>query len=307
MGVLVASIARERDPGSSHYQPDPRLQRLHRRQLLSHLGLLALAVTLLAVLFVYPISRIIYTSFLIDGSFSLDHYRRIIEVDAYIRVLRTTLTIGFQVTLICLLLGYPLAYFLASVPTRWQRILIILVLVPFWTSFLVRTYAWMVLLQRRGVVNDWLMSLGLTSEPIQMMYNRMGVLVGMVHVMLPFMVLPLFAVMIGIDRNLIRAAQNLGASPFQAFRRVFLPLSLPGIAAGSILVFILSIGFYITPALMGGRQDTMIAQLIEAQVRDRLNWEFATAIATFLLIVTVIIVAVYNRILGTERVFGEDR
>ncbi len=307
MGVLVASIARERDPGSSHYQPDPRLQRLHRRQLLSHLGLLALAVTLLAVLFVYPISRIIYTSFLIDGSFSLDHYRRIIEVDAYIRVLRTTLTIGFQVTLICLLLGYPLAYFLASVPTRWQRILIILVLVPFWTSFLVRTYAWMVLLQRRGVVNDWLMSLGLTSEPVQMMYNRMGVLVGMVHVMLPFMVLPLFAVMIGIDRNLIRAAQNLGASPFQAFRRVFLPLSLPGIAAGSILVFILSIGFYITPALMGGRQDTMIAQLIEAQVRDRLNWEFATAIATFLLIVTVIIVAVYNRILGTERVFGEDR
>ena len=307
LGVLVASIARERDPGSSHYQPDPRLQRLHRRQLLAHLGLLSLAVTLLAVLFVYPIGRIIYTSFLIDGAFSLDHYRRIIEVDAYLRVLQTTLTIGFQVTVICLLLGYPLAYFLASVPTRWQRILIILVLVPFWTSFLVRTYAWMVLLQRRGVVNDWLMSLGLTSEPVQMMYNRMGVLVGMVHVMLPFMVLPLFAVMIGIDRNLIRAAQNLGASPFQAFRRVFLPLSLPGIAAGSILVFILSIGFYITPALMGGRQDTMIAQLIEAQVRDRLNWEFATAIATFLLIVTVIIVAVYNRILGTERVFGEDQ
>jgi putative spermidine/putrescine transport system permease protein len=305
--VLVASIARERDINSPHYQPDPRLQRLHRRQLLGYLGLLSLAVTLLAVLFVYPIGRIIYTSFLIDGSFSLDHYRRIIEVDAYLRVLRTTLTIGFQVTVVCLLLGYPLAYFLASVPTRWQRILIILVLVPFWTSFLVRTYAWMVLLQRRGVVNDWLMTLGLTSEPIQMMYNRMGVLVGMVHVMLPFMVLPLFAVMIGIDRNLIRAAQNLGASPFQAFRRVFLPLSLPGIAAGSILVFILSIGFYITPALMGGRQDTMIAQLIEAQVRDRLNWEFATAIATFLLIVTVIIVAVYNRLLGTERVFGEDR
>jgi putative spermidine/putrescine transport system permease protein len=302
----VEVAAEKRDLTAPQYQPDPRLRRLHRRQLYAFLGLLSLAVILLSVLFLYPIVRIIYTSVLIDGVPSLDHYRRIFEVDAYLRVLRTTLTIAFQVTVVCLLLGYPLAYFLASVPTRWQRVLIILVLVPFWTSFLVRTYAWMVLLQRRGIVNQWLMDLGITSEPIQMMYNRMGVLVGMVHVMLPFMVLPLFAVMIGIDRNLIRAAQNLGASPFQAFRRVFFPLSLPGVAAGSILVFILSIGFYITPALMGGRRDTMIAQLIESQVREQLNWEFATALGAFLLIVTVLIVLIYNKVLGMERIFGDD-
>jgi putative spermidine/putrescine transport system permease protein len=303
----VAIAARTRDLSEPQYQPDPRLQKLHRRQLLGYLGLLSLAVVLLGVLFVYPIIRIMVTSVIVDGAFSLEHYQRIFEVDAYLRVLRTTMTIGLQVTIICLLLGYPLAYFLSTIQTRWQRILIVLVLVPFWTSFLVRTYAWMVLLQRRGVVNQWLLDLGITSEPIQMMYNRMGVLVGMVHVMLPFMVLPLFAVMIGIDRNLIRAAQNLGASPWQAFRRIFLPLSLPGIAAGSILVFILSIGFYITPALMGGRRDTMIAQLIESQVRERLNWEFATALGVFLLIVTVLIVLVYNKLLGMERVFGEDR
>jgi putative spermidine/putrescine transport system permease protein len=303
----VAIAARTRDLSEPQYQPDPRLQKLHRRQLLGYLGLLSLAVVLLGVLFVYPIIRIMVTSVIVDGAFSLEHYQRIFEVDAYLRVLRTTMTIGLQVTIICLLLGYPLAYFLSTIQTRWQRILIVLVLVPFWTSFLVRTYAWMVLLQRRGVVNQWLLDLGITSEPIQMMYNRMGVLVGMVHVMLPFMVLPLFAVMIGIDRNLIRAAQNLGASPWQAFRRIFLPLSLPGIAAGSILVFILSIGFYITPALMGGRRDTMIAQLIESQVRERLNWEFATALGVFLLVVTVLIVLVYNKLLGMERVFGEDR
>jgi putative spermidine/putrescine transport system permease protein len=303
----VAVVAEKRDLTAPQYQPDPRLQRLHRRQLFAYLGLLSLAVVLLSVLFLYPIVRIIYTSFLVDGALSLDHYRRIFEVDAYLGVLRTTLTIGLQVTIICLLLGYPLAYFLASIPARWQRVLIILVLVPFWTSFLVRTYAWMVLLQRRGVVNQWLMDIGITNEPIQMMYNRMGVLVGMVHVMLPFMVLPLFAVMIGIDRNLIRAAQNLGASPWQAFRRIFLPLSLPGIAAGSILVFILSIGLYITPAIMGGRGDTMNAQLIEAQVRARLNWEFATALGVFLLITTVLIVLIYNKLLGLERVFGDDR
>jgi putative spermidine/putrescine transport system permease protein len=305
-GVPVTIAARERDLSLPHYQPDERLKQLQRRQLLGYLALLLPSVILLAIFFVYPIIRILYTSLLIDGAFSLDHYRRLFEVEAYLRVLRTTLTIGLQVTVICLLIGYPLAYFLSTLESKWSRPLLILVLIPFWTSFLVRTYAWMVLLQRRGVINQWLMDLGLTSEPIQMIYNRMGVLIGMVHVLLPFMVLPLYAVMAGIDRDLLRAAQNLGATPFQAFRRVFFPLSLPGVAAGSILVFILAIGFYITPALMGGRRDTMIAQLIERQVREQLNFEFAAAIAALLLVVTIVIFLIYNRVLGLERVFGGD-
>jgi putative spermidine/putrescine transport system permease protein len=298
--------AGDREALAPHYRSDGRLQQFQRRQLMAHLGLLSFALILVGVLFVYPIARIIVQSLTVEGVFALDHYQRIFEVDAYLRVLRTTFTIGVQVTVICLLLGYPLAYFLSSLPSRWARIGLVLVLVPFWTSFLVRTYAWMVLLQRRGVINEWLVDLGLISEPIQMIYNRMGVLIGMVHVMLPFMVLPLFAVMSGLDRNLVRAAQNLGASPFQAFRRIFFPLSLPGVAAGSILVFILSIGFYITPALMGGRQDTMIAQLIEGQVRDQLNFSFAAALGTFLLVLTIIIFVVYNRALGLERIFGGD-
>ncbi|MEX2425639.1 MAG: ABC transporter permease, partial [Thermomicrobiaceae bacterium] len=136
--------------------------------------------------------------------------------------------------------------------------------------------------------------------------NRMGVLIGMVHVMLPFMILPLYAVMTGIDRNLLLAAQNLGATPLQAFRRVFFPLSLPGVAAGSILVFILAIGFYITPALMGGRQDTMIAQMIESQVREQLNFAFGAALGAFLLVLTIVIFLVYNRMLGLDRIFGGD-
>jgi putative spermidine/putrescine transport system permease protein len=302
LGVATGS----RRPLPDRYRSDGRLRQHQRRQHLVHFGLLSFALVLIGVLFVYPVTRIIIQSFTIDGSLSLDHYRRIFEADAYIRVLRTTFTIGLQVTVITALLGYPLAYFLSSLPAKWARICLILVLVPFWTSFLVRTYAWMVLLQRRGVINNWLIDLGIADEPFQMIYNRMGVLIGMVHVMLPFMVLPLYAVMTGIDRNLLLAAQNLGATPFQAFRRVFFPLSLPGVAAGSILVFILAIGFYITPALMGGRQDTMIAQLIEGQVREQLNFSFGAALGAFLLVLTIVVFLIYNRVLGIDRIFGGD-
>ncbi|MCX7623357.1 MAG: ABC transporter permease [Thermomicrobium sp.] len=282
----------------------PVSRRLGFRRQLGYLVLLAPALVALLVLFVYPILRLLFTSVVDDGQFTLEHYRRIVEVDLYLRVLRTTFVIAVQVTAICLVLGYPLAYFLATLRPRSARLLMILVLIPFWTSILVRTYAWMVLLQRQGVVNRWLLELGLIDEPLRMMYNRIGVLVGMSHVLLPFMVLPTYAVMRGIDRSLLRAAANLGASPVQAFLRVFLPLSLPGVAAGSLLVFILALGFFITPALMGGRTDMMIAQLIETQIRTELNFAFAAALATVLLVITLIVFAVYNRLLGIEKMFG---
>jgi len=285
---------------------DPRMRKLYLRRQAALFGLLLPALLLLLVLFVYPILRLLVTSVYDQGIISLEHYRRIVEVDVYLRVMRTTFTIALQVTAICLVLGYPLAYFLSTLRARTARLLLILVLIPFWTSILVRTYAWMVLLQRQGVVNRWLLELGLIDEPLRMMYNRIGVLVGMVHVLLPFMVLPAFAVMRGIDRDLIRAAQNLGATPLQAFLRIFFPLSLPGVAAGSLLVFILALGFFITPALMGGRTDIMIAQLMEDQIRTQLNFPFAAALGTVLLAVTLVIFVIYNRLLGLDKIFGGD-
>ncbi|MCX2726046.1 ABC transporter permease [Thermomicrobium sp. 4228-Ro] len=279
-------------------------RQLEMRRQLGYLLLLLPAFALLVLLFVYPIARLLVTSLYADGQLTLEHYRRIVEVDLYLRVLRTTFVIALQVTIICLVLGYPLAYFLATLRPRTARLLMILVLIPFWTSILVRTYAWMVLLQRQGVFNRWLLELGLIDEPLRMMYNRIGVLVGMSHVLLPFMVLPTYAVMHGIDRTLLRAAANLGASPTQAFLRVFLPLSLPGVAAGSLLVFILALGFFITPALMGGRTDMMIAQLIETQIRTELNFPFAAALAAVLLVITLLIFAIYNRLLGIDKMFG---
>lgn len=294
-GDLLAGTTRQRSVVS---------RRLELRRQLGYLLLLLPAFALLVLLFVYPIARLLVTSLYADGQLTLEHYRRIVEVDLYLRVLRTTFVIALQVTLICLALGYPLAYFLATLRPRTARLLMILVLIPFWTSILVRTYAWMVLLQRQGVVNRWLLELGLIEEPLRMMYNRIGVLVGMSHVLLPFMVLPTYAVMRGIDRTLLRAAANLGASPAQAFLRVFLPLSLPGVAAGSLLVFILALGFFITPALMGGRTDMMIAQLIETQIRTELNFSFAAALAAVLLVITLVIFAIYNRLLGIDKMFG---
>ncbi|MCM8746763.1 ABC transporter permease [Thermomicrobium sp. CFH 73360] len=286
------------------YRESTTSRRLEFRRQLGYFLLLLPTLLLLLVLFVYPIVRLIVTSVYDGNHFTLVHYRRIVEVDLYLRVLQTTFTIALQVTLLCLILGYPLAYFLATLRARTARLLMILVLIPFWTSILVRTYAWMVLLQRQGVFNRWLLELGLIDEPLRMMYNRIGVLVGMTHVLLPFMVLPAYAVMRGIDRNLLRAAYNLGASPFQAFLRVFLPLSLPGVAAGSLLVFILALGFFITPALMGGRTDMMIAQLIETQIRTQLNFPFAAALAAVLLVITLVIFAIYNRLLGIDKMFG---
>jgi len=177
------------------------------------------------------------------------------------------------------------------------------VVLPFFTSIIVRTYAWMVLLGRNGVVNQSLTWLGLTDMPLPLLYNQGGVLIGMTYVLLPYMVLTVYSVMHGIEPGLIRAAHSLGASRWQAFRRVFLPLSLPGIAGGTLLVFILSLGFFITPALMGGPSDVMIAMLIEREVEFTLNWSFASALAVILLMLTLVGFVGYNRIVRLERVF----
>lgn len=280
---------------------------LFRRREVLWLLLMVPAVLYLLAVFAVPLFQIVLRSFYFPKLTS-EHYVRIFAVPAYLSVLWVTLRISLIVAVTALLLGYPLAFLLASVPTRTANLLMALVLLPFWTSLLVRTYAWMILLQKNGVLNALLVNLGLIAAPLPLMYNTPGVIIGMVHVLLPFMVLPLYAVMKGIDPDLARAARSLGAGGMRTFLRVILPLSLPGVSAGFLLVFISAIGFFITPALLGGRGDVMIGMLIESQVNALVNWGLGSALAVFLLAIILALVFIYNRVLRLERfrVGGEE-
>lgn len=219
----------------------------------------------------------------------------------YRTVLLRTFSISGTVTLACLLLGYPLAYRLATLREGTANLLMVLVLLPFWTSLLVRTASWIVLLQREGPVNQVLLRLGLVAEPLTLVFNRTGVLIAMIHVLLPFMVLPLYSVMRGIPPTYVRAALSLGARPATAFWRVYLPLSMPGVAAGCLLVFILAIGYYITPALVGGSADQMISYFVAFFTLETVNWGMAAALGTVLLAATVVLYLLYARLVGIDR------
>jgi putative spermidine/putrescine transport system permease protein len=272
------------------------------RETQRHLLMLLPAVLVLAVLFAYPLFGIVTRS-VYKGGYTLDMYRQIFRVSVYLQVLLATFKVSALVTIVCFALGYPLAYMLATRRPRTAQLLMIIVVLPFFTSIIVRTYAWMVLLGRNGIVNQYLLALGLTDKPLLLLYNQGGVVIGMSYVLLPYMVLTVYSVMRSIDPRLVRAAHSLGASRLQAFRRVFLPLSLPGIAGGTLLVFILSLGFFITPALMGGPGDMMIAMLIEREVEITLNWSFASALAVILLALTLVGFTGYNRIVRLDRIF----
>jgi ABC-type spermidine/putrescine transport system permease subunit I len=283
-----------------------------KRRIISVIGVLLvryrwiLILPLLIYLFIFfitPLSRGIIVSFW-DPEFTLKHYIHFFTEPVYVMVIINSFKIAAMVTLFSLLLGYPYAYLLSGVSDNTASKLLVFVILPFWVSLLVRNYSWMILLGRHGVFNMILMDLGLVSKPVKFLYSTTGVNIGMVHIMLPYMILSLFAVMKGIDRNLLKAAQNLGANRFQTFLRVFLPLSLPGIAGGCLIVFIMAIGFFITPALLGGAKDTMIAQLIEQNVSLMLNWGFAFAASFVLLFLTIIILMIYNKFLGLDRLMG---
>ena len=221
----------------------------------------------------------------------------------YLDVLARTLGISLTVTLICLALGFPVALLLTQVRQRTADWLMILVLLPFWTSLLVRTCAWLVLLQREGLVNSALLQLGLISQPLTLIYNRTGVLVAMVHVLLPFMILPLFGVLKGIPPHYMRAASSLGAPPAVAFVRVYLPMAMPGVAAGSLMVFILALGYYITPALVGGGSDQMLSYYVATYTTDTGNWGLAAALGLLMLGCTLALYALAHRLSG-GRVFS---
>ena len=217
-----------------------------------------------------------------------------IHITIYLRTLGVALT----VTLACLALGFPLAYLLAHLRDKTANLLLILVLLPFWTSLLVRTTAWMVVLQKEGVINSLLQTLGLIAEPLPLVFNRFGVVTAMTHILLPFMILPMYSVMRQIPASYVRAARSLGASPSTAFLRVYLPQCVPGIGAGALLVFILALGYYITPALLGGSTDQMISYFVADNMGRSLNWGLASALAAILLAAVLALYAIYDRIAG---------
>ena len=219
----------------------------------------------------------------------------------FVNILVRTFTIAGVVTLICIVVGFPLAYLLASLPARAANLMLVLVLLPFWTSLLVRTAAWVVILQREGVLNRFLLGIGMIGQPLPMIFNRFAVYVAMIHILLPFMVLPLYSVMKNIPATHMRAATSLGAPPFLAFRRVYLPQTLPGIGAGALMVFIQALGYYITPALVGGAEDQMISYFVAFYASRTINWGMAAALSLMLLVATMALYAVYNRLVGFER------
>jgi putative spermidine/putrescine transport system permease protein len=223
----------------------------------------------------------------------------------YINVLIRTFWISVQVTAWTLILGFPVAYLLASLPTRTANLLMIFVLLPFWTSLLVRTTAWFVLLLDNGVINDTLQILHLTDHPLKLIFSRFGTIVAMTHIQLPFTLLPIYSVMKTIPPSHVRAARSLGAGPFYAFWRVYFPQTVPGIAAGCLLTFILCLGYYITPALVGGPADQMVSNLVSTAINQENNWGKASALGTILLLVTMVLFFAYNRIIGVDKMkFG---
>lgn len=271
-----------------------------------HAAKIAPLVVLLLAFLVYPVGQLLSLSFFGEDGFSLASYKQLFASSLYLNVLWITLKISLATTALAVILGYPVAYLISTAGQRTKGLLVFLVLLSFWTSFLVRAFAWVVLLGRNGVINHTLLSLGVIDRPANLLYGLGAVLVGMVHAMLPLAVMTMLAVMENIDRNLPRAASTLGARPGSAFWTVYFPLSMPGVAAAAIMVFVTAIGFFIVPALLGGRFETMISQLIIDQVQQTLNWGLAGAIAVLLLVVVLAVFVLYDRLFGFATLTGES-
>jgi len=244
-------------------------------------------LTLILMLFLIPVG-IVFQQGLFDPAFTTEHFDRFVSRGAYVRIFWSTLQISTVVALLCLLIGYPIAYFIVRQPPSRRPFLMFLVLVPMWMSILARTYSWMVVLGKEGIINQTLLWLGLIDEPLRMLFTTGAVYVAMVQIMLPILIVTCFSSMTEIDQSLLRAARIMGASRARAFREVFLPLSTEGAITGTLIVFILSMGFFIVPALLGGRRDAMLANVISSQV-SQTNWGFAAAISVVLLSATLLV------------------
>ncbi|MCC7272947.1 MAG: ABC transporter permease [Alphaproteobacteria bacterium] len=264
-------------------------------------ALLLPAVALLAVVFVLPLLRLLELSFS-DPAGAATPYVELLHDPIYRKVFAATAWVAVAVTAITVLLGYPFALALARAPLRWRVILFACVLTPLWISVLVRTFSWMLLLETNGPVNRLLVAGGIVERPLALLFNQTGVLIGMVHVLLPYAVLPIYAALVRVDPALLRASEGLGASPARTFLRVLLPLSMPGVATGGAFVFLLSLGFFITPALLGGASSITLSMLIDGFVNERLVWPLAAAASMILLAATLAFLAMAARFVAPAAV-----
>ncbi|CAM5762418.1 ABC transporter permease [Bosea minatitlanensis] len=265
--------------------------------------LIAPALLLMGVFYFYPIGRVLWMSVTVPAA-GFDNYALLASSASIQRMLWTTARISVLTTVLTLLLAYIVAYALVHSSAKAQRWMFLGVLVPLWISVLVRAFAWFVLLRREGLINAALMATGVTDSPLNLIWNETGVMIGMVHYMLPLGILPIFSNMRDIDQRCIAAARGLGASRFEAFRRVFLPLSLPGVVGAGILVFIFSLGFFVTPALLGGGKTLMIAEYIKVQILEVVRWGVASMLAAVLLIVIGVLLAMLSRLVNLRKLFG---
>lgn len=265
--------------------------------------LLAPALLVVTVLLLAPLAWFAGQSVWHNG-LTTEYYRQILDDPAIWRSFVLTFRIGAEVTVITMLLGYPVAYAASRLGPRGSAVILALVVLPFWVSVLVRAYAWLVLLQRTGIVNSTLRALGVIDAPLALSYNEFGTVIATVHILLPFMVLPLYAVMQTIPRDLMHAGASLGGTPLHTFRHVFLPLSLPGAVAGSVLVFVLCLGFYITPELLGGGRTIMVSMIVSRNVELYARWGAASAVAMTLLACVAILFAIASRLVPIERIVG---
>ncbi|WP_332846563.1 ABC transporter permease [Pseudomonas lactucae] len=280
------------------------IAREERKENTLMLLLLTPALVMVVVLLILPLCWLALQSVQTEEGFSLTNYLRIFQERIYWDTFSLTFKISFMVTVLSIFLGFPIAYAASRLQGFWANLILICVIIPFWTSVLVRSYAWLVLLQRRGLVNQTLLDLGIIDQPLNLMHNTTGTVIGTLHVMLPFMVLPLYSVMRKIPQDLLQASESLGAKPFYTFRRVFLPMAAPGIMAGSILVFVICLGFFITPELLGGGRTILVSMLVQRNVELYHAWGAASAVGLVLLLVVFLIFWGVNRFIPIERILG---
>ena len=278
-------------------------------------GLLLVSPTALwlVIFLAAPLALVLIYSLLTHGSggaiirsFTLDNYARFFRVPVYSRILWRSFIVGLETTGMALILGYPTAYFLANRKSG-SSLLIFLIMVPFWTSYLIRIYSWMLILMERGVINYLLLNLGILQDPARLLFTPFAVVVGMTYSAIPFMILPIYAVLRGIDHSLVEAAKTLGANDWQAFLEVTLPLSLPGMVAGSIIVFIQGAGNFLAPAILGGSGEDLMANVIANRFLEAFNWPLGSALAVIFLVVMIVFLLLVNKYVALEEIYGPDR
>lgn len=276
-------------------RPGPRRWLASVKRSHKGIGLVLPLLVLMALAFNLPMLNMLGRSVEFPAV-TLDSYAELLDSGVYLKVLLNTFEMAAIATLVCVVFGYPLAYWMRGLAPTAQLIAVAMVIIPFWVSVLIRTYAWIIMLGNAGIVNNALIRIGLIDTPLALLYNRLGVTIGIINVLLPFLVLPLFASMVKIDNRLLQAARSLGASGSDVFWRVFFPLTLPALAAGALLVFIMALGFYVTPMILGGGRVTMLVNMLDLLVNRMPNWNLAAAISTLLLLITLALYAASRRL-----------